>query len=626
MSDHGGPLEPVAELRRAAESGYWTPLAVLGLGLVSILLLLTSNWLQERLVVQNSDRARIVSDIQTSIATTHLWIEEFVTGDAVDMDGVLASFGRAVGSARMLIAGGSLGEEARIAPLDDPRLRTLAQDLERRLEGFSRLTSARRDGYVRGESVGIGSAVDREYDRTFLEVAGVAQELADGLHHHLAAQQRRLRLLANGIMVGWGLMVLLAALGLASKERRRRLTEEALRKSEERLLQAQKMEAVGRLAGGIAHDINNYLAAITGQAELVKMKAEPGSRVAEKMDAVITTSFRASDLIKRLLAFSRRQAVQPQVMDLNEIVGGLERMMQQLIGEDIELATCLSLDLWRVRVDPTQVEQVIVNLLVNAREAMPTGGKVTIETGNVTKRREDRVEGLPPAGDFVLLTVTDDGPGIPQAIRNKIFEPFFTTKGDSGSSGLGLATVYGIVEQAGGHLWVYSETGRGTTFKIYLPRCHEARPELAAAVREQAAARGTESLLLVEDHLDLRHSIKEVLHELGYQVTTAVDGEDALFRLARAGEGERPFDLVVTDVVMPGLSGRDLRDRLHREWPEVPVLFVSGYTDNVVLRHGILAGEVDFLQKPFSAEQLAQKIREVLARKAEAVAVPGPIR
>jgi CheY-like chemotaxis protein len=295
---------------------------------------------------------------------------------------------------------------------------------------------------------------------------------------------------------------------------------------------------------------------------------------------------------------------------LNAVVDGLRGMMKRLIGEDLQLETFLAADLWRTRVDPSQVEQIVVNLLVNSREASPRGGKVTIETSNVVLGPEYlRQNPTVQAGDYVLLAVSDSGSGIPPEIRDRIFEPFFTTKEGTDARGLGLATVYGIVKQNGGHVAVYSEVGQGTTFRIYLPRTLEAA---AVAVPAAAGARPVgrgETLLLVEDNDELRGATQGILEALGYRVATAANGTEALAALERL---EGRIDLVICDVVMPGMSGQEVVERLRARRPEIRVIFMSGYTDNVVLRHGILEGEYDFLEKPFSADGLAAKIRGVL--------------
>ena len=395
-----------------------------------------------------------------------------------------------------------------------------------------------------------------------------------------------------------------------SRERHRRAAEEALRRSEAQLLQAQKMDAVGRLAGGLAHDVKNYVNAITSQCELVMMSAKPGDRVAEKMELVIATAGKITALIRRLLAFSKQQPVAPQVVDLNEVVEGLRGMIHRLIGEDLPLETFLAADLWRTRVDPTQVEQIVVNLLVNAREASPRGGKVTIETANATLGPDyQQTHPAVKPGDYVLLAFSDSGTGIPPEIRDRIFEPFFTTKEGTEARGLGLATVYGIAQQNGGHLTVYSEVGQGTTFRIYLPRTRdtsEPRTPTPAALRPLG---GGETLLLVEDNDELRSATQGVLEALGYRVTTAANGPEALAALERL---DGRIDLVICGVVMPALSGPEVVERLRARRPEILAILMSGYTDNVVVRHGIVEGDYDFLEKPFSTDRLAAKIRAAL--------------
>jgi len=595
------------------------PTAVLALGLVSLGLVFGANLILEWLIVRDIARLRVLGEIQRDISISHLWLEEYVSDDPAVPDREIED--RVASS--LLLCGRLIDPAVRtqsiddVRPLGDPELLQLARFLREKIDDFSDLSTFRRQGFESGdyEAVRIGSDLDQEYDRIFNELLAVAQDLESRIRYRLAANRDRSRLVFRVIYGAWFAIVALAVTGLWNRERRRKQAEEALQRSEAQLLQSQKMEAVGRLAGGIAHDVNNYLAAITAQCELVKRKAEPGSRVAAKMDAIISSSFKVSSLIKRLLAFSRQQSVQPEVVNLNFVVEELEKMMERLIGEDLHLDSRLSEDLWNVKIDPSQVEQIIVNLLVNARDAMPTGGRVTIETANL--RFDEalvRIQGSLQPGDYVQLSVRDTGVGIEPQILDKIFEPFFTTKGKSGSSGLGLATVYGIVEQNGGTIDVHSQVGSGTVFKIFLPRCLEQLEGASQAVPQAApVAGGSERILLVEDNEELRGSTKGVLQAMGYRVTVASDGERGL-RVFEATP--RDYDLVITDVVMPGMSGRELVDRIRWLQPEVKVLFVSGYTDNVILRHGIMEGEVDFLEKPFPADRLARKVREVLDRKA----------
>jgi len=377
---------------------------------------------------------------------------------------------------------------------------------------------------------------------------------------------------------------------------------------EQQFLQSQKMEAVGRLAGGIAHDFNNLLTVILGRAELLlhRLGAEgPGRRDVELIHA---TGRRAVALTQQLLAVSRRQVLKPQVLDLNAVVSGLSPMLRRVIGEDLELAVALDPDLGRVVADPSQIEQVILNLVVNARDAMPGVGRLTIETGNAdldeTYARQHA--GARP-GPHVMLAVSDSGAGMDEATRARIFEPFFTTK--EWGTGLGLATVHGVVTQSGGNIWVYSEPGRGTTFKIYLPRVEEAASPAPAVESTVERPRGSETVLLVEDDDDVRGLAREALEEVGYTVLDARASQEALTLAARTAGS---ISLLITDVVMPRMGGRALAAGLARVRPGIRVLYVSGYAPDAIVSHEILDRGVAFLPKPFTPLALAQKVREVL--------------
>lgn len=384
------------------------------------------------------------------------------------------------------------------------------------------------------------------------------------------------------------------------------LTEE--RRLEKQLRQSQKLEAIGRLAGGIAHDFNNLLMAISGNAELALARMEPDAPARERVEEITTATRKAASLTGQLLAFSRRQMVQPQVLDLNAVVEEMTSMLQRLIGEDIELHWIPDPDLGSVRIDQGQLEQIILNLAVNARDAMPRGGKLTFESSDIeldTAYVASHV-GVTP-GSYVLLSVTDTGTGIEKEVEQHLFEPFFSTK--DGGTGMGLATVYGIVKQNGGNVWVYSEVGSGTTFKVYLPRVAEV-PE--AQEREEPSAHlptGTESILVVEDAAPVRELVRELLQDLGYTVVVAADGVEALRLIEDQPAG---IDLLVSDVIMPEMSGRELADRLLEAHPSMQVLFMSGYSDNAIVHHGVIDADVHFLQKPFSQKMLARKVREVL--------------
>ncbi len=384
-----------------------------------------------------------------------------------------------------------------------------------------------------------------------------------------------------------------------------------LKQLEEQFLQAQKMEAVGRLAGGVAHDFNNILTAIQGYSEQARKRLDGDDVATEYIHEVEKAAERAASLTRQLLAFSRKQTLQPKVVDLNTIVAHMDKMLRRLIGEDIELVSRPGPDLGRVRVDPGQIEQVLMNLAVNARDAMPDGGKLTIETANVVfdARYAQRHSDVAP-GSYVLLAVTDTGVGMTPEVRARVFEPFFTTKGTGRGTGLGLATCFGIVKQSGGHITVYSEPGHGTTFKIYLPRVED-QLDTAPSVTDSSGARGgQETVLLVEDEPAVRELASLILGDLGYRVVTASNGVDAL-RIAEACEAGE-IDLLLTDVVMPEMGGKELADRLLSHHRNLRVLYTSGYTAEAIARRGVLEAGIAFLQKPYSSAALARKVREVL--------------
>ena len=381
------------------------------------------------------------------------------------------------------------------------------------------------------------------------------------------------------------------------------------KKLEEKLRQSQRMEAFGQLAGGVAHDFNNMLTVINGYSELL-MLSLPGSDPSRKSVAEIhKAGERSAALTRQLLAFSRQQVLAPQTLDLNAVVTNSETMLRKLIGEDIEFVIRLMPGLWAVRADSGQLEQVLLNLSVNARDAMPTGGRLTIETSNVELDGEFvRTHPGSRLGSHVLATVSDTGCGMPPEVMARMFEPFFTTKDIGKGTGLGLATVFGIVNQSGGHVEVTSEVGVGTTFRVYLPQATVVAREPVERGRQDSPP-GSETILLVEDEPALRALSKRVLTACGYTVIEAVDGDEAV----RVAEGsDKPIHLLVTDVVMPGVGGQVVAELVTRLHPDVRVLFVSGYTDDAVVKHGVLSEKVNFLQKPFSPVAFAVKVREVL--------------
>jgi PAS domain S-box-containing protein len=385
--------------------------------------------------------------------------------------------------------------------------------------------------------------------------------------------------------------------------------EEQLKSAEEQLRQSQKMEAIGRLAGGVSHDFNNLLSVIMSYTSLGIEKLSEDDPLRSELGEVMEASKRASDLTRQLLAFSRQQVLEPKIVDLNRVVGELERMLARLIGEHIEFRAVPGARHAKVRVDPTQIEQVIMNLVVNARDAMPDGGKLTIETANVELDESYAAEhaGVTP-GPHVMLAVSDNGHGMDRQTQARAFEPFFTTKEVGRGTGMGLSTVFGIVRQSGGHVWVYSEPGRGATFKVYLPSV--SGQEDAASVRAISRGhRGHETVLLVEDEDQVRRVLVAVLTRNGYDVLPAASGREAV----RIAENDpRPIHLLLTDVVMPEMSGPDVVNRVRAFRPGLRAVCMSGYTDETVLRHGILESGMAFLQKPITPTMLLGKVREVL--------------
>lgn len=382
---------------------------------------------------------------------------------------------------------------------------------------------------------------------------------------------------------------------------------------EDQLRQSQKMEAVGRLAGGVAHDFNNLLTIISGYSQLLLERLAPDHRLRGNVEEIKKAGERAASLTRQLLAFSRQQVISPQVLDLNGVVTSMEKMLCRLIGEDVELVTVQGPDLGGVKADPGQVEQVILNLAVNSRDAMPDGGKIVIETANAElDEAYSRTHYSVKPGSYVMLALSDAGIGMDAETMSHIFEPFFTTKVKGKGTGLGLAMVYGIVKQSGGFIWVYSEPGQGTTFKIYFPRVEKAvAPALSTRVLGESL-RGSETILLVEDEDALRSLVRGVLESNGYAVLAAGRPEEALEISERHKE---PIQLMLTDVVMPQMSGRELADRLVGLHSETKVLYMSGYTDSAIVRNGVLEEGIPFLEKPFTPEALARKVREVLHSK-----------
>jgi signal transduction histidine kinase/CheY-like chemotaxis protein len=379
---------------------------------------------------------------------------------------------------------------------------------------------------------------------------------------------------------------------------------------EHQFRQAQKMEAIGQLAGGVAHDFNNLLTIINGYSELIYGKLPVESPLRDLIAEVQKAGERATALTRQLLVFSRKQVLQPQIVGINRVIEGLTKILRRLIGEDVMLSFSPGADLAPVKVDPGYLEQTLINLAVNARDAMPDGGCLTLETRNVELDASYALEhhDVQP-GRYVLVAVTDTGHGMEEGVRNRIFEPFFTTKEPGKGTGLGLSMVFGFVRQSGGHIQVYSEAGRGTTFKLYLPQSDKGGTPSLSSRLQTSTVGGNETILLVEDEERIRSVSAVILRAAGYTVLEAAHGLEAL-EVAQRYEG--PIHLMVTDVVMPNMGGRPLANKMAETRPETKVLYVSGYTDDAIIRHGVLEEGIHFLHKPFSATALAVKVREVL--------------
>jgi PAS domain S-box-containing protein len=487
-----------------------------------------------------------------------------------------------------------------IVLLDGDGIITFASDSEERITGY-------RPDEIIGKSVFEFIHPDDQEGLMKIYNKGVPQPglvaTFEARHRHKSGRWITLESIASNLLHD----PLLKAVVINSRD----VTER--NRLQEQLRQALKMEAIGRLAGGIAHDFNNILTVITGNIELARMDVNPEDPLAPHLDNIMKASESAASLTRRLLAFSRKQIIEPRVLNLNDLVRNIRHMLGRLIGEDIRLSFALADHLGSVRLDSGQFEQVLVNLAVNARDAMPHGGRLAIETSNehISTPRDAISSELRP-GRYVTLAVSDTGYGISADNREYIFEPFFTTKGKGQGTGLGLPTILGIVQQAGGVIECQSEEGRGTTFRIYLPLVEEQAERLVKERRSVARLRGNETVLLVEDDAPVREVAIMMLQDLGYKTIVACSGEEAL---SLAQEHDEHIHLLMTDIVMPGMNGRELSERLSLLRPDMKTLFCSGYTEDVIVRNGVIDKSINFIGKPYSMQRLAGKIREVLGTK-----------
>lgn len=582
---------------------------------MALLLVAISSWLRDQLVVADQGRLDALVEIQLAVTTVHLWLEEYVTGDEVELDIITEGLQRAAALYQSMIDGGMVGDiEVRIPPLPAGPVRDSAMAARPHLQAFSEITARRQRGLAQGDEVGIGSEIDARYDQHYHLFINGLRVVEAATRKQLAERVTLARRLAQALLATWLLLIVFSVSGLWTREKKRRQAEEALRVKEHQLMRAQKMDAVGRLAGGITHDINNYVAAITTNCELAQLQLDAGSPIAKKMDAVLRVCGKISDLIEQLLAFSRQQPARRETVNLNDLIGDLDGMLRRMSGEDIHFTTRLEPSLWSTLIDPSQAEQILVNLVVNARQAMPAGGSISIETENIEIGSLSEVAhaGIKP-GHYVLLSVRDTGHGIDEQIQDRVFEPFFTTKGEANNSGLGLSTIYGIVVQNKGHVELDSKPGVGTRFRIYLPGDMTLTDRASPGDHERqpgsALQRGAGCVLLVEDNDEFRRSAHGLLEELGYRVLVAIDGRDALQVYARHSN---EIDLVLTDMVMPGMSGGELAAAISESGGQVPVLFMSAYTADVLSESRLGGGDMTILQKPFTAAALSSQLREML--------------
>ncbi|MEZ5930598.1 MAG: ATP-binding protein [Alphaproteobacteria bacterium] len=583
-------------------TGRWLLATLFALGIGSILMLLTNHAIYGALIADRLNVMRTVAEVRTQAALVHVWIEELVSGDQVER----APIEDALETSARLLSSLEAAENA-----DSWSNRLLVEDgaVQSGLDlaaahfcDFAELSRSRQTAFDRGGDVGIGSEADVVYDQLFESLLIVLEDLHMATELRLANAMLLERRLARLVVLLWSVIVVMGFMVIWSYRRKRHRAELALRDSEHQLFQAQKREAVSRLAGGIAHDINNHLAAISMQCEAIKLKGVIPADVRQRVDAIIGTANKSAAMIRRLLAFGRQQPVKPELIDVNRVIRDLEtNVLAGLLDDSVRLQTRLAPRLSRISIDPSQLEQILLNLITNACEAMPSGGDLTIATG-------ERCMQQGTDADEIMIAVTDSGEGIPKDVQDRIFEPFFTTKDLTANSGLGLSTIDGIVRQSSGRVEVESAAGKGTTFRILLPAAGVEAGDDRRPVLEAPQARGG-TILLVEDNDELRRSTALALRSFGHRIHTAATPEQAQAIFA---DHASAIELAIVDVIMPDMSGQQLVERLKCTQRELKVLFVSGYAGDRLSSGMIAAPEVGFLAKPYSLAELARRVAAML--------------
>jgi signal transduction histidine kinase/CheY-like chemotaxis protein len=571
-------------------AGLWRPLLLFVLGSLAIALLLITEQAHHQRDQLNMENIQLVAWLRSEVALAGLSLENYVQGKA---EASTESISKHLEAAQDAL--GALDIESKANG-------EVASGLKDLLEAFRNLALERQQGFEKRLPVELCLAIKIQYQEAFEDLVARTVEVEAGLVEGATRHRSRFRLSFWGIVAGLSALILGAAVALVGRETQHRRQELELEKRDGRFFELQKMDSVGRLACGLAHDISNYLAAIRGHSELVLLRPPSPERLRHKMEAVVRTVGKATDLLDRLLAFSRHHSPDPQAVQLNALIIEMGKMIQPSLGENIELEFQISDDLWWVKIDQTQMEQVVVNLLMNARSAMPHGGIICLRTVNQPASGE--------VDDMVCLTVSDQGCGIPKDVQEKIFEPFWTTRKDRGGSGLGLAVVCGVVQQSGGFVVVRSQPGEGASFEISLPRCEAGRALAEEDFEGREKLGGDATLMLVDDNEEFLSATAALLEGLGYQVATAPNAPRAL-ELFR--DLDHDVDLVLVDLVMPGMDGCELVERLRQVKADLQVLFLSGHDEEVIRTFGQKVGDLSLPKGQLTAAGLDGALRRALA-------------